>query len=352
MKTCLYCTAEAISLEHVLPAAFGEFKDAPNLNNYICACCNNGPLGLLDQQIARCGPEALLRKFYAVEGRAEHIKVNPFARGSAKGQRLEFSTFDREVGVEVNLEIENGNVTQLCEMIFVETASGKVHHLPLRENMTPTELREGVARLEVVAPFDARFSCYPREREWLQKLIKEVWPAVILSEGKLMSNIIERPVAKFVMGERYFRAIAKIGFHYFLTQFPKYSGREEIFATIRKFIYEDTDKPVGRINEFMGVRRDSLLQGLMNPKARPAGWRAHILAAEVQAGVCAAHVQMFLTEEHVGPIYSVVLAGDQAIEGDDAFAHAYLYYREGKKGRFSGETITLPIAGTAEQVTF
>lgn len=164
MKTCLYCTAEANSLEHVLPAAFGEFKDAPNLNNYICASCNNGPLGLLDQQIARCGPEALLRKFYAVEGRAEHTKVNPFARGSAKSQRLEFSTFDRELGVEVNLEIENGNVTQLCEVIFVETASGKVHHLPLSETMTPAQLREGVASLEVVAPFETRISYYPHEK--------------------------------------------------------------------------------------------------------------------------------------------------------------------------------------------
>jgi hypothetical protein len=336
----------------VLPAAFGEFKDAPNLNNYICAPCNNGPLGLLDQQIARCGPEALLRKFYAVEGRAEHVKVNPFARGSAGGRRIEFSTFDREFGVEVNLEIEDGNVTQLCELIFVEKESGKTHHLPIRKNMTPAQLREGRNCLQIVAPYETRLSCYPHEQEWLEKLVTGVWPAASFSEGKLLSNIIEKPVAKFEMGERYFRAIAKIGFHYFLTQFPKYTGREEMFTKIREFIYKDNDNPIGRINEFMGVRRESLLQGMIDPKMRPAGWRAHILAAEVQAGVCAAHVQMFLTEEHAAPIYTVVLAGDSAIQGDTAFAHAYLYYREGKREKFSGEAMTLPIIRMEQKIAF
>ena len=77
-----------------------------------------------------------------------------------------------------------------------------------------------------------------------------MWPEVTLSEGKLMSNIIERPVAKFVMGERYFRAIAKIGYHYFLTQFPTYSGQEEMFKPIREFVYHDTDKPIAHINLF------------------------------------------------------------------------------------------------------
>src|ERR1700680_965979 len=98
MNKCLYCPTEADSQEHVLPAAFGEFMDAPNLDGYICGPCNNERLGLLDQQIARCGPEGLLRKFYDVKGRAEHAKVNPFARGSAGGRRIEFSTFDREFG--------------------------------------------------------------------------------------------------------------------------------------------------------------------------------------------------------------------------------------------------------------
>ena len=337
MNKCLYCPAEADSLEHVLPAAFGEFRDAPNLDGYICGPCNNERLGRLDEQIARCGPEGLLRKFYDVKGRAEHAKVNPFARGSAGGRRIEFSTFDREFGVKVNLEIENGVVRQMRQLIFVETVSGKTHNLPLREGMTASQVREGMARLGIVEPFETRASFDPHEQELVEGLIKEVCPTVTFSESKPLSNTIETPEAKFELGERYYRAIAKIGFHYFLTQFRKYTGHEEIFSRIRQFIYEDTDKPIEHVNEFIAVRQGSFFQEVLNLDARPEDWRAHFLAAEVRAGTCAAHVQLFMTEDYAGSIYEITLASDSAIDGRESFGHKYLYYPDGKQKRFSGD---------------
>src|SRR5216684_1515326 len=132
---CLYCPSPANSMEHVLPAAFGEFAGAPNLENRVCDECNNKRLGVLDEQLARCGPEGFFRKWYGIQGRAHHDKVNPFYRGSAGGRRQEFSAFDPVWGVEVNLEVENGHARQLRELIFVES-SGKTHHLPIREDTT------------------------------------------------------------------------------------------------------------------------------------------------------------------------------------------------------------------------
>ena len=61
MSICLYCPNEANSLEHPIPAAFGEFRDAPLLENRICERCNSKRLGVLDEQLSRCGPEAVLR---------------------------------------------------------------------------------------------------------------------------------------------------------------------------------------------------------------------------------------------------------------------------------------------------
>ncbi len=278
-----------------------------------------------------------MRKFYGVQGRPENAIVNPFVRGSAGGRRLEFSTFDREVGVEVNLEIVNGVVTQMCELIFVEAESGKVHHLPLSENMTAAQVCTGIERLAISKPFETRVSYYPHEQVWVQKLMKEVSPAVTFSEGKLMSKVIETPKVNFVFGERYFRALAKIGFHYFLTQFPMYTGHEDVFARIRTFIYEDTNEPVRRVNEFISMRQHPLLHEMLDPRVRPDGWRAHVLAAEAQPGICLAHVHMFLTEESAGQIYTIILARDAALMQRNAFAHAYEYHRDGKRGRFSGE---------------
>ena len=83
-------------------------------------------------------------------------------------------TFDREVGVEVNLEIHDGIVTQMCELIFVETETGKVHHIPLKESMTAERLRTEVERRAVAKPFETRLSCYPHEQAWVEKLLRNI----------------------------------------------------------------------------------------------------------------------------------------------------------------------------------
>lgn len=56
MAKCLYCGSHGDTREHVIPAAFGEFRDAPELRAPVCAVCNNQRLGLLDEQVSRCGP--------------------------------------------------------------------------------------------------------------------------------------------------------------------------------------------------------------------------------------------------------------------------------------------------------
>jgi 5-methylcytosine-specific restriction endonuclease McrA len=67
MKTlgqCLYCPSLANSMEHVLPAAFGEFTGAPNLENRVCDECNNKRLVLLCYKVGtRWGKTELLRTF-------------------------------------------------------------------------------------------------------------------------------------------------------------------------------------------------------------------------------------------------------------------------------------------------
>jgi hypothetical protein len=104
MTTCLYCDNPADSVEHPLPAAFGEFENAPVLEDRICRQCNNTRLGLLDEQFARCGPEAVMRRFHGIKGRDSHEAVNPHYRGSAGGRRLRMTGYDNAMGMEVELE--------------------------------------------------------------------------------------------------------------------------------------------------------------------------------------------------------------------------------------------------------
>ena len=139
-NNCLYCPQAADSLEHPLPAAFGEFVGAPYLHDRVCEKCNNTRLGILDEQLARCGPEAFFRRHYGVHGRSTHDHVNPFYRGSAGGYRLEMKSRDAKLGIDVLLECDSGDYRPARQIIFAEK-SGKVHHIPISQGVTPEELR-------------------------------------------------------------------------------------------------------------------------------------------------------------------------------------------------------------------
>ena len=322
---CLYCSEAANSTEHVLPAAFGEFVGAPSLENRVCDTCNNTSLSVLDEQMARCGPEGFFRKWYGIEGRTHHEKVNPFYRGSAGGRRQEFSAWDPIWGVEVNLEVENGQARQMRELIFVES-SGKTHHLPIREDATADTLLRAFKDLGVIKPFETRLSCYPNERAWIEPILKRAWPAIELGESTEGSRVFEGAVGKVQLSDRYFRAFAKVGFHYFLTQFSDYSGHEPMFSQLRQFISEDVANPVARVNEFIGLRQHPLLGEMLNPNVRPDGWRAHLLCAEVTPGGCLAHVQLFLTQDWPAPTYTIRLAANLTTPAGVGAGHIYRYY--------------------------
>jgi len=133
---------------------------------------------------------------------------------------------------------------------------------------------------------------------------------------------------------RYFRAIAKTGFHYFLTQFPIYSGHEAIFSDIREFITNDERELVAaRINRFVGVHK--------NPIAPTAPVLAHLLCAEIREGVCLAHFEPFITPGSRLRAFAIYLGVDPAMT-DYAFrAHGHFYYAQGKNGRYSGEALEM-----------
>ena len=95
------------------------------------------------------------------------------------------------------------------------------------------------------------------------------------------------------------------------------------------------------MNEFIGVRQHPLLGEMLNPNARPDGWRAHLVCAEVIPAGCFAHVQMFLTEDWPAPTYTIRLAVGSEVVDPRASGHIYRYYPDGLRGRFSGEAESL-----------
>jgi hypothetical protein len=196
---------------------------------------------------------------------------------------------------------------------------------------------------KVSPPMDAAFAFHPHEREWVERLVQQVWPTVTISAGTLLSNVIERPLLKFQVTDRYHRAFAKLGFHYFLSQFSSFSGREEMFASIRQFIVEDSDNAESRVNSFITERTTPLLSPIAKGLTPPDDWRAHVIAAEVRPGACVAHVQMFITREWKSPIRTIVLAKSKAFTSHEAAGHLFLYHPVDKQDGYAGEAKALSI---------
>jgi hypothetical protein len=336
--TCLYCEAIPRSEEHPLPAALGEFVDAPLLKDRICANCNSKRLGLLDEQFTRCGAEAVVRTQLGVDGRAHHEKASPYYRGSAGGGRIEARSWDENLQCYVNLEFTGGNqARQITELILMDE-TGHDHHIALRKTTTPEQLRNQYRKLKLTqVPTSARMTYDPPTEAWARDLVEAAFPEVSFSELTTGSSMFKGSLIKLTLTDRYFREVAKIGFHYFLTQFPSLSGGEPEFAAIRDFIINDTNAaPTPTINRFVKQRTHSVIF----PPHRKGGWLGHALVAEIKQGECLAHFEPFIFGASGLPARTVFI-GRLPIDGSRRSGHLHLFYPEGKQGKFSGKTFLL-----------
>ncbi len=90
----------------------------------------------------------------------------------------------------------------------------------------------------------------PRQNIGVESLVKGVFSSTQFGEGTLASTSYPNAVIDISITDRYFRALAKMGFHYFLTQFPEFTGHEEAFAALRHFILEN-DGGIAAVDNFV-----------------------------------------------------------------------------------------------------
>lgn len=267
--------------------------------------------------------------------------MNPYYRGSAGGRRLEMKAFDPALNCEVALEYSNGQVRQRRELVFLES-SGKTYRLPIPDDLRdPEKLLAMYAQFGVTQPAECRMVYDPQEDVWLESLLKAAWPSLSFGESTLGATTYETPTIDVELTDRYFRGIAKIGFHYFLSQFPDLHGSEPCFEGIRRFIIEE-GRPVTLANDFIAIREYPLLVEMMGG-ARPDGWMGHVLAADTSLGTYRAHIQLFVSKERPAPAYTVHLGSDTIDAAFRGSGHAYVYFPEGRHGKFSGKDHALNV---------
>jgi hypothetical protein len=258
---CIYCQ-DPITLrgkgDHIIPAALGEFLCATHFRR-ICVACNN-KIGQAEQQLLQCGPEALERLGAPVVGRRGRPKRHPKLVG-AGGAPSPLTVEQTALGPHSVDVIDPQNVTPVEELTMMDEKN-HWHRLRLHPQMKGQALRQRVRRMMLKEIRQCNLFAPAHHYHGYLRLIKEAWPEsehlppqqVPAGTRQIEAN------TTFTVTDNYFRAIAKIAFHYYLAFSRCAFGHESEFAGIRDFIIHGGDRGQFFVmaNHFgIGVRKGS-----------------------------------------------------------------------------------------------
>src|SRR5208337_4757536 len=240
---CIYCLKnEKMSREHFLPACLGKFRNYEPLLLKICRECN-GKLSILEEQFCRNSLEAFYRLNLGIAGRKYHNKHSPIYRGSAGAKRIEIKTKHPILNVEIYCEaLEVFGRIKPAKQIIVEDQDGKLHSVLVSDNIKNANNIKST--MKTMGIRKAKFV------QSLGDLDEDILKEISILFGTTLKQIEDERykadhncfvVAIFDINNNYFRAIAKIAFHYALKQMPHFTGFENEFIGIKKFIMDGGD---------------------------------------------------------------------------------------------------------------
>jgi hypothetical protein len=239
-----------------------------------------------------------------------------------------------KTGQTVHLELKGGNkVEELCYAKLTDE-DGTDYLIRIQDGMTPEQFKKCVDALPVKTFNAVDISAKEENTAWVEQLVRSAlrierqmdW------ESAALGPILYSPIRVKVSGDaRYFRCIAKIGFHYFLTKMTQFRGDDICFAGIRDFIMKDGSN-LDDCVRFVSVGK-SPLHGV--EKLRDCG---HVLSAEKHGSRMIARVQLFAGPGSLGRVYCVELGTDPSpIFYNKWFGDFFGYYPKEERGEFDGE---------------
>jgi len=217
--------------------------------------------------------------------------------------------------------------------ILIKDENGKIHPIPVPETMdTPVDLKRAIKQKGLIKYKLFSVLCEKHELKHIEHILSELIPPnkkIVLLEPKTSGCSIPAKVQSIIT-EKYFRAIAKIGFHYFLKQFPRFSGSEREFEPIRKFIKSG----IGNIESFVNFNSGHIIKDFargLTPKNF-----MHILAIDKNHKVIV-KIQFFLGPWNMPGTWVVNIGMNPSkILFTEGVSHCYVYFDSKTKG-FDGE---------------
>jgi hypothetical protein len=293
-RSCIYTAPKGLcaggddlSAEDYLPRGLGKFKGYERLKGKICRRCNHH-LGKLDAHLLTSGPEAIFRAIYGIEGRKTHRKRDSFHEMTHGRPPVE--VWGRLPGdtSDTRLEVLPGNLGQPRRELEFKLHDGTTSVVPVpRKIDTPDKLREHLKRNSIGDWRKCVVKC-PADDEGFQEMVQRCLGKEIEQLGKPSDRRgypATVPVRSGIqLPPEYYRAIAKIAFHFFIwCSFPGITGLENEFDGIKEFIWRG-DQADKYILEWTGP---------FDRKQIGDAPYAHVLAAWVANDEAVASVRLF-----------------------------------------------------------
>lgn len=320
--------------ERTLPTrALGNFKNNEPLVNRICDDCQK-VFRNLEDVFAHNSPEAFFREMVGRVGRKDHKGKNIFYEPTFGIPPLamlgQYPGHDFEILWELIPDPANPSVRKcapMSQLVFISKDGGKAYCLPfLPGKWTAEKIRtilkaQGVTGEQIiaVANTDEEFAEMKALTDVLAPDGKEQDAPAALVAGVEVQGVMYAPISKV-----YLRAIAKVGFHYFLKYFSHFTGFEPDFDDIKQYIYEGKGA-----RKFVQPVDKPFLRDLQEG-AQLKRW-AHLLSAESTSTGIEARIQFFAGPE-VAPIVWSIVFSEKASKHIQVMGHCFVYFDKQKDG--------------------
>lgn len=308
-ERCIYCCKEFDHThgqgDHIISGQLGEFRNDLRFRR-ICPACNS-KIGRSEQQFLQCGPEAFFRM--VVQPALRRRRQSGRSARGALGMPPPKSVIRLgDHGELVKPVPGDHHAVTHVDHIVIHGKDGSQLEVRLFRGMRPEQLQEKVAAPSITEFNTAWLHCDEATCAEFQALVQAAWPQVRLRELAPTEPGAYKVAGRitFTFSDHYFRAIAKIAFHYYLVHTRRgLRGDESGFDPIRQFIMDggDTAPFFHSSGHTFCVPFGELPGG---GAVVPNRW-FHVLAADESSNVIVVYVRLFVGPESVRDPYYVTL---------------------------------------------
>jgi hypothetical protein len=256
---------------------------------------------------------------------------------------------NQDTGQNVLIELLNDKEARELRCARLIADDDTVRVIRITDKMTPAEFRKvfdsfGISHFKQGSVYAA-----PEEREWVESLLATLKVEHQTTWSRPPGPITYGPsVVKFELTSRYFRAIAKIGFHYFLTKFPYFRGDESCFSDIRTFIMSERCA-VDKCRRFVSYSAEHIAWQL-RAGAQLTVW-GHFLAAEANYLNMTATVELFAGPGKRPLSYAIKLGRNPSLlDCKEAHADFFEYFPKERRTAYDGTVSPLSVMKTESPI--